>query len=91
MIRRPAVRTTHRHTSPRGRGLHHGGMESQIIRHGYLTAHQTARVLGIGLPAVRKLVQRRQLERAGGSVGQPWYAVDDVAALALKRRTVKAA
>ncbi|CAL9666248.1 hypothetical protein SUDANB145_07175 (plasmid) [Streptomyces sp. enrichment culture] len=61
------------------------GMESQIIRPGHLTAHQTARVLGIGLPAVRQLVRRGQLERSGGTVGQPWYAAADVAALAAKR------
>jgi hypothetical protein len=67
------------------------GMESQIIKPGHLTAHQVARVLGIGLPGVRKLVQRGQLKRAGGSIGQPWYAVEDVTALALKRRTAQAA
>jgi hypothetical protein len=66
-------------------------MESQIIRPGYLTAHQTARVLRVGLPAVRKLVQRGQLTHAGGSTGQPLYAVEEVKALALKRRTRKAA
>jgi predicted site-specific integrase-resolvase len=66
-------------------------MESQIIRPGYLTAHQVARILGVGLPTVRKMVGRGQLARTGGSVGQPWYAVEDVTALALKRRTRKAA
>lgn len=66
-------------------------MESQIIRPGYLTAHQVARVLGVGLPAVRKMVERRQLTHAGGSTGQPQYAVEEVTALALKRQTVKAA
>ncbi|MET7779580.1 hypothetical protein ABZU94_29790 [Streptomyces mirabilis] len=66
-------------------------MESQIIRPGYLTAHQTARILGVGLPAIRKMVGRGQLSRSGGSVGQPWYAVEDVTALALKRQTHKAA
>lgn len=66
-------------------------MESQIIRPGYLTAHQVARILGVGLPTVRKMVERGQLARTGGSVGQPWYAVDDVTALALKRQTHKAA
>jgi hypothetical protein len=61
-------------------------MESQIIRPGHLTAHQTARQLGITLAGVRKLVQRGQLARSGGSVGQPWYAVEDVTALVLARR-----
>jgi plasmid maintenance system antidote protein VapI len=66
-------------------------MESQIIRPGHLTAHQVARVLGVSLPAVRKMVQRGQLTHAGGSTGQPWYAVEEVTALALKRRARKAA
>lgn len=56
-------------------------MESQILRPGHLTAHQTAQVLGIGLPAVRKLVQRGKLKRSGGTPRQPWYAVNDVIAL----------
>ncbi|MEU6527858.1 hypothetical protein ABZ869_01535 [Streptomyces sp. NPDC046928] len=60
-------------------------MESQLIRPGHLTAHQTARVLGIGLPAVRKLVERGHLTRSGGSPRQPWYAATDVAALAARR------
>jgi hypothetical protein len=66
-------------------------MESLIVRPGHLTAHQTARTLGVGLPAVRKLVQRGQLARSGGTARQPWYAVDDVAALVAKRATAKAA
>ncbi|MER5600545.1 helix-turn-helix domain-containing protein [Streptomyces sp. NPDC002265] len=66
-------------------------MESQIIRPGYLTAHQVASVLGVGLPAVRKLVERGQLAHAGGSVGQPWYDAKAVAALAAKRLSRKAA
>ncbi|MFJ6905593.1 hypothetical protein [Streptomyces griseoluteus] len=61
-------------------------MESQIIRPGHLTAHQTARVLGTGLDAVRQLVRRGQLTRSGGTDRQPWYAAADVAALAAKRR-----
>ena len=61
-------------------------MESQIIRPGHLTAHQTAQQLGITLAGVRKLVQRGQLARSGGSVGQPWYAVEDVTALVLARQ-----
>jgi len=66
-------------------------MESQIIRPGHLTAHQTARLLGVELAAVRKLVQRGQLQRSGGSPRQPWYAAQDVAALAAKRAAPKAA
>lgn len=66
-------------------------MESLNIRPGHLTAHQTARTLGIGLGGVRKLVQRGKLTRSGGSPRQPWYAVHDVAALAADRRTTNAA
>jgi hypothetical protein len=66
-------------------------MESQIIRPGYLTAHQTARLLGVTLDGVRQLVRRGQLTRSGGSPRQPWYAAADVAALAAKRATSKVA
>lgn len=62
-------------------------MESQIIRPGYLTAHQTARQLGISLDGVRQLVRRGRLARSGGTARQPWYAVPDVAALVAERRT----
>ncbi|MHC3471207.1 hypothetical protein ACYF6T_21270 [Streptomyces sp. 7R007] len=47
-------------------------MESQMIRPGPLTAHQTAKALGIGLPAVRKLVQRGKLSRSGGTERRHW-------------------
>lgn len=66
-------------------------MESLNIRPGHLTAHQTAQQLGISLDGVRKLVQRGQLNRSGGSPRQPWYAVPDVAALAAKRSQANAA
>lgn len=62
-----------------------------MIRPGHLTAHQTARTLGISLDGVRKLVQRGQLQRSGGSPRQPWYAVPDVAALAAQRVAATAA
>ncbi|MFE4051224.1 hypothetical protein [Streptomyces sp. YIM B13518] len=60
-------------------------MESQIIRPGHLTAHQTARLLGVGLTGLRSIVHRGQLTRSGGTPRQPWYAATDVAALAAKR------
>jgi hypothetical protein len=66
-------------------------MESLIIRPGHLTAHQTAQALGIGLPAVRKLVQRGKLTRSGGTERQPWYAAADVAAYAANRATAQSA
>lgn len=61
-------------------------MESQNIRPGHLTAHQTARVLGITLGALRNLVWRGKLTRSGGTDRHPYYAVPDVAALAAKRQ-----
>ncbi len=66
-------------------------MESQMIRPGHLTAHQTAAALGIGLDGVRQLVRRGQLQRSGGSPRQPWYAAADVAALAAKRALTQSA
>lgn len=66
-------------------------MESLIIRPGHLTAHQTARALGITLDGVRQLVRRGHLTRSGGSPRQPWYPAADVTALVAKRATTKAA
>ncbi|MEV6546414.1 hypothetical protein [Streptomyces sp. NPDC051665] len=66
-------------------------MESQFIRPGHLTAHQVAKQLGITLGGVRLLVHRGQLKRSGGTPRQPWYAVDDVAALLAKRQERAAA
>lgn len=66
-------------------------MESQNIRPGHLTAHQTARVLGITLGGVRLLVHRGQLARSGGTQRQPWYTAEAVAALAAKRAERNAA
>ncbi|MER8004974.1 hypothetical protein [Streptomyces sp. NPDC094149] len=66
-------------------------MESQMIRPGHLTAHQTAQALGIGLGGVRLLVHRGQLRRSGGTPRQPWYAVADVTALVVKRQQRNAA
>jgi hypothetical protein len=66
-------------------------MESQILRPGYLTAHQTARVLGVSLTGLRSIVHRGQLARAGGTPRQPWYAVADVTALAAERSGSRAA
>ncbi|MEU9215404.1 hypothetical protein AB0D47_02545 [Streptomyces sp. NPDC048376] len=66
-------------------------MESQLIRPGHLTAHQTARMLGVSLGAIRKMVERGQLTRSGGTERQPWYAVDEVRALDARRRARVAA
>lgn len=61
-------------------------MESQIIRPGHLTAHQTAQQLGITLGGVRNLVYRGRLTRSGGTDRYPYYAVDDVYELAKQRK-----
>ncbi|GAB2732671.1 helix-turn-helix domain-containing protein [Streptomyces bullii] len=66
-------------------------MEQQNLRPGYLTAHQTARLLGVELDTVRQLVRRGRLKRSGGSPRQPWYAVEDVQALDVERRSLAAA
>ena len=67
------------------------GMEQQHIRPGHLTAHQTARLLGVELTGLRSIVHRGQLTRSGGTPRQPWYAAVDVAALAAKRAARAAA
>ncbi|WP_338699176.1 hypothetical protein V2W30_22600 [Streptomyces sp. Q6] len=67
-------------------------MESQLLRPGYLTAHQTATALGIGLDSVRKLVERGHLTPAPGSTPrQRWFALADVHAYATNRHTRAAA
>ncbi|MFE0204935.1 hypothetical protein [Streptomyces sp. NPDC058985] len=66
-------------------------MESQLVRPGHVTAHQAARILGSSLGAVRNLVYRGRLQRAGGTERQPWYRAEDLAALLAKRRTRAAA
>lgn len=71
--------------------LRHGVVESQIIRPGHLTAHQTAEQLGVSLDGVRQLVRRGKLTRSGGSPRQPWYAWQDVATHVVERRTSNAA
>ncbi|MFE7898029.1 hypothetical protein ACFU3E_11035 [Streptomyces sp. NPDC057424] len=58
---------------------------------GYYGTRDVARALDIGPAGVRKLVQRGQLRRAGGTERHPWYAARDVAALTVKRAAVKAA
>lgn len=60
-------------------------MEHEFVRPGHLTAHQTARALGITLGAVRLLVHRGQLTRSGGGPRQPTYRAADIAALVAKR------
>lgn len=63
-----------------------GRMDSVYAPPGYLTARQTAQLLGIDPDSVRQLVKRGQLARAGGSPRRPWFAARDVAALHADRR-----
>ncbi|MCA1218685.1 helix-turn-helix domain-containing protein [Streptomyces sp. 8L] len=51
-----------------------------------MTAQQAAAVLGISPAGVRKLVQRGQLPRAGGTARYPQYDSADVLRLARQRR-----
>ncbi|MEV1020693.1 hypothetical protein [Streptomyces sp. NPDC050264] len=61
-------------------------MESQLLRPGFLTAHQTAQALGVTLGAVRKLVQREEIRPAhGSSARQRWFALADVHAYETRR------
>jgi hypothetical protein len=66
-------------------------MNDPLAPPGYLTARDTQRALGITPGALRNLVYRRQLTRAGGTERHPWYAAADVAAIAAKRRERTAA
>lgn len=52
---------------------------------GQYGTRDVARALGITPEGVRKLVQRGQLKRCGGTPRHPRYAVTDVAALLAKR------
>lgn len=53
---------------------------------GHMTAHQIAGQLGITLDAVRQLVRRGRLHKAGGSPRQPWYDTAEVIALRADRK-----
>ncbi|MFF5759666.1 hypothetical protein ACFY7A_30060 [Streptomyces longwoodensis] len=66
-------------------------MDDPLAPPGYLTARDTQRALGITAGALRNLVYRGQLTRAGGTDRHPWYAARDVAAIAAKRAARSAA
>lgn len=68
-----------------------GGMDDPLAPPGYLTARDAQRALGITPGALRNLVYRGQLRRAGGTERHPWYAVADVTAIDTKRRARAAA
>ncbi len=78
--------TTYTQAAPAAwRMTHTGGMEPLHVPAGCMSAHQAAESLGVGLPAVRKLVERGHLTRAGGSPRQPYYASEQVRQLARAR------
>lgn len=60
-------------------------MEHRYARPGRLTAEQACQALGITPGALRNLVYRKQLGRAGGTARYPEFAATDVAAIAAKR------
>jgi plasmid maintenance system antidote protein VapI len=66
-------------------------MDSSFAPPGHLTTRQVAQLLGVEPGGVRQIVHRGQLSRSGGSPRHPWYAVEDVTALAAKRAARKAA
>ncbi|WP_030173228.1 hypothetical protein [Streptomyces sp. NRRL S-813] len=61
-------------------------MHEQLAPPGYYTTRDVARALGTSCGAVRNLVYRGRLKRAGGTERHPWYAADDVAAILVKRQ-----
>lgn len=68
-----------------------GRMDDRTAPPGYLTTRQAAHALGITPGALRNLVYRGQLHRAGGTERHPWYAARDVAAIAADRAKGQAA
>lgn len=66
-------------------------MDHQYAPPGYLTTRQAAQALHTTPGAIRQLVYRGQLRRAGGTTRHPWYTARDIAAIAAKRAGCKAA
>ncbi|MEU1194937.1 hypothetical protein ABZ446_01780 [Streptomyces sp. NPDC005813] len=66
-------------------------MDSEIIPPGYYSTRDVARALDTTPGAVRNLVYRGQLTRAGGTERHPWFTVTAVAELLAKRRARTAA
>ncbi|MEU7399724.1 helix-turn-helix domain-containing protein [Streptomyces sp. NPDC044948] len=66
-------------------------MDSAYIPPGYYGTRDVARALNTSPGAVRNLVYRGRLQRAGGSQRQPWFRAADVAALLAERQAGKAA
>jgi hypothetical protein len=66
-------------------------MDSLYAPPGHLTTAQVAQVLGTTTGAVRNLIYRGQLQRAGGTPRRPWFRATDVAALHADRLTRQSA
>lgn len=61
-------------------------MDDQTAPPGYYGTRDVARALHTSPGAVRNLVYRGRLKRAGGTERQPWFRAEDVAALLAERR-----
>ncbi|MFE2041659.1 hypothetical protein ACFXAZ_12145 [Streptomyces sp. NPDC059477] len=61
-------------------------MEPHHAPPGYYRTSDVARALGTTPGAVRNLVYRGKLTRAGGTQRHPWFTAQDVAALLAERR-----
>ncbi|MER7799015.1 helix-turn-helix domain-containing protein [Streptomyces parvulus] len=66
-------------------------MDEQTTPPGYYGTRDVARALQTSPGAIRNLVYRGRLKRAGGTERRPWYRAEDVAALLAERRTRAAA
>ncbi|MFE7927800.1 hypothetical protein ACFU6S_03545 [Streptomyces sp. NPDC057456] len=60
-------------------------MDDRYAPPGQLTAAQTRQALGITAGALRNLVYRGRLKRAGGTERHPTYSARDVAAITATR------
>ncbi|MBD9736314.1 helix-turn-helix domain-containing protein [Streptomyces sp. H28] len=66
-------------------------MDSEYAPPGHYTTRQVAQALRISPDGVRKLVQRGQLQRAGGTPRRPYFPATQVAALYNDRRARQSA
>ena len=66
-------------------------MDSVYAPPGHLTTDQVAQVLGTTPGAIRNLVYRGRLTRAGGTARRPWFRATDVAAIHATRIARRAA
>ncbi|MFD6324205.1 hypothetical protein ACFWOL_15345 [Streptomyces sp. NPDC058442] len=66
-------------------------MDSVYAPPGHLTTDQVAQALHTTPGAVRNLVYRGRLKKAGGTERRPWFAARDVAAIHAERRARQSA